>query len=365
MPIDRPTLAEISRRAEAELPLETASEPLRRNLYTPLARAVSGAVHGLYGYQEWIARQIHPMDCDADTLENVHAPFWLDGGRKAAAPATGSISITGVAGTELDQGVTFNRSDGLLYALTEGVILDAGGSATAGVVCLTAGGSGNTEPGGKLRLTNPVSGIAGEATVLTPGLSGGSDIEDIEDLRARVMEARRNGGQDGRSSDWELWAKEVAGVTRAWAAPQHMGLGTVTVFFLRDGDADPFPDSAEQATVLTHLETSGTPFGEIFAVAPARKTVDFEIDLVPDTPSVRAAVASALAGVLEREAAPVAKDSTGLTIRPLTGVTIPRSHLTAAISDAVGEFDHQLIKPSGDVECAVGEMAVMGSVTWL
>ena len=40
MPIDRLSLAEIDRRNQAELPLVTKSEPLRRNVFTPLARAL-------------------------------------------------------------------------------------------------------------------------------------------------------------------------------------------------------------------------------------------------------------------------------------------------------------------------------------
>jgi len=365
MTIDRPTLAELSRRAEAELPLETASDPLRRNLYTPLARAVSGAVHGLYGHQEWIARQWNPLECDEDTLENVHAQIWLPGGRKPAAAATGSITVTGTAGYSLDEGVTFTRADGLLYALTEGIILDASGSTSAKVVCLTAGTSGNTEPGGKLRLSNPVASINGEAVVLAPGLSGGSDIEDIDDLRARVVEARSNGGQGGRSTDWELWTKEVAGVTRAWSAPKLLGLGSMVVYFVRDGDADIFPDVSEQATVQKHLESTGTPMGDLFAVAPVRKDVNFTIQISPDTPAIREAVSSALTGVLAREGSPVKRDATGQTELPVSGVTIPRSHFNAAISSTAGEWDHEILQPTNDVVCTVGELAMMGSITWL
>ncbi|MCD5330858.1 hypothetical protein LQR33_24030, partial [Chromobacterium piscinae] len=88
--IPRQTLAEIARRVEAELTLQTASDPLRRNLFTPLARGLAGAVHGLYGHQDWIARQIHPMECDEDTLVSVHAAIWLPDGRKPPAAASGS-----------------------------------------------------------------------------------------------------------------------------------------------------------------------------------------------------------------------------------------------------------------------------------
>lgn len=365
MAVDRPSLAELSRSAEAELPLATGSDPLRRNVFTPLARALAGAVHGLYGNQDWMARQLFPQTCDEDFLENVHVPIWLPGGRKPATAATGNITVTGTAGAALAQGEVFSRADGLTYLVVTGVTIPANASSvTASVVCETPGEAGNTEPGGKLQLVNTVSGIAGEAVVLTPGLSGGADIESVEDLRARVVEARSKGGEVGRDIDWAAWAKEVAGVTRAWAAPQFNGLGTVAVYFVRDDDASIYPDAAERAAVLAHLEATGTPFGEILALSPAQRVQNFTIHLSPDTPEIRSAVQSALAAVIASESSPVKMDSSGRTVMPLSGVTIPRSHLTAAISNAAGEFDHSMTVPSADIVCALGEMLEIGTITW-
>lgn len=365
MSLTRQSLAELARNAEAELQLAGADDALRRNLFTPLARAVAGGIHGLYGHQDWIARQLFPESCDDDTLLNVHAPFWLPGdGRKAASAAAGSIVLTGNPGKATGSSDTLSRSDGMLYALTGGGVIGADGQLLASVVCLTPGQNGNTEPGGKLTLVNPIAGINGEAIVQSPGLSGGADIEDIERLRARVVNVRSNGAQVGRASDWELWALEVPGVTRAWAAPKLMGAGSITVFFMRDGDADPYPDSNEQATVRAHLEATGTPWGEIFAASTTRKPVDMSIRLLPDNADSRAAVSRALTALLQREAAPVMRDK-GQTVLPATGVTIPRSHISEAISAAAGEYDHSLIVPATDVVCLPGEMAELGVITWL
>lgn len=366
MSLTRQTLPELSRSAEAELPLAGADDTLRRNLYTPLARAVAGAVHGLYGHQDDIARQLFPETCDEDTLLNVHAPFWLpNDGRKEASPATGSIVLIGTAGAALDDGETLTRTDGVLYVLLAGGVIDSAGQLLASVVCLTPGQNGNTEPGGKLRLVNTVPGVNGEVIVQAPGLSGGADIEDIEEVRARVVDVRRNGAQVGRTSDWELWTREVAGITRAWAAPRLMGPGSMTVYFMRDKDADPYPDANEQAVVLAHLESTGTPWGELFAVAPIRKTIDFSIQLLPDTASNRTAVLKELVAVFSKEASPVARDQADRTVLPVAGVTIPHSHLTEAISRAAGEYDHTLSLPAGDIVCAIGELAELGNVTWL
>ncbi|MGY8624169.1 baseplate J/gp47 family protein [Chromobacterium violaceum] len=357
--IPRQTLAEIARRVEAELTLQTASDPLRRNLFTPLARGLAGAVHGLYGHQDWIARQIHPMECDEDTLVSVHAAIWLPDGRKPPAAASGSARATGANKAALPAGEQLARADGALFAVVDGVTLPDTGTAAATVrlICVQPGAAGNTEPGAKLRLVNPVPGINGELEVLAPGLSGGADLESIDELRARVMEARYNSGQVGRAQDWELWTREVPGVTRAWAAPKLLGAGSIGVYFVRDGDPDLIPDAAEVAAVQAHLEQTGTPFSEIYALAPIRRPIDFRIRLTPDTPAIRQAVTDALAAVLASEGAPVRSGTT-------TPATIPRSHITEQISGAPGEYDHQLLAPAADIVCGVGELAVMGNITW-
>ncbi|MTD32422.1 hypothetical protein [Paludibacterium denitrificans] len=74
---------------------------------------------------------------------------------------------------------------------------------------------------------------------------------------------------------------------------------------------------------------------------------------------------AALANVLSLEGSPVQRDSAALTVLPVTGVTIPFTHLSAAISGSADEWDHQITVPTGDVVCAIGELATMGTITWL
>lgn len=364
----RPTLPELARRAEAELQVSTgineADAALRRNLFTPIARAVAGLAHGLHGQQEWIAKQFSPITCDMDTLYAVFVPIFLPDGAKAAEAASGPLRIFGTSGSGIDQGRLWTRADGLEYTNPTGAVMPSAGYLDITVVCTTPGEAGSTEPGGALQLVNPVVGINGAGAVQEPGITGGADAEDDDSVRARVIAVRQAGGEVGRSIDWENWAKEVPGVTRAWCAPKLAGRGTVTVFFVRDDDDSIFPDTPECATVQTHLESTGTPWGEIYAVAPINKPIDFTIRISPNTPAVRAAALSALQNVIDLEAGPVARDANNATALPLAGVTIPLSHLSAALSAAVGEYDHALILPAGDVVCAIGELATMGAATW-
>ena len=45
--------------------------------------------------------------------------------------------------------------------------------------------------------------------------------------------------------------------------------------------------------------------------------------------------------------------------------TILLSHIREAISVATGETDHTLTAPAADVTFSLGEIAVMGTVTWV
>lgn len=371
MPYKLQTLGDIDRRNQAELPLSGASEALRRNLFTPLARALSGAEFSLQAYATWVWRQQFPRLCDDDILESIHVPMRLKVGRKAAQSAVGYVLIKGAEGLTVAEAETATRNDGVEYVLPDGAIIGSNGTVTARVVCTTHGQNGNTEPAAKLTLANPISGIETELEIIGDGLTGGADIESIDALRDRCEAAWRNPGDVGTSTDYEQWAMEVAGVTRAWAAPKVLGVGTMSVYFVRDLDKDAqgnpaiYPSESECATVTHHLEQTALPFGEIYALAPVPKVQNFRIRLLPDTPTIRAAVTSALQILIAERAAPVARDDYGITVMPITGVTIPLTHFAQVISEALGEYNHQLVEPSADVVCAVGEMLEFGGVAWL
>ena len=365
MAFDLKSLPELNRRAQAELPLSGASPQLRRNLFTPLARALAGGQHGLQHFGVWIYKQLFPASCDDDVLEQVHAPMRLRDGRKAASAASGYALLTGNAGATINAGTVFNRTDGVTYTTPIGGIVATDGTCAVRVVCDVAGLSGNMESGGSLTLSNPIAGVDGDVQVLAPGLSGGADMESIDELRERVKTEWTQPGEIGIDLDYEAWAKEVPGITRAWAVPKSLGLGTISVYVMRDNDPTPYPDISEVTKVKAHLDATANPYGEIHVFAPSKLSQNYKISLTPSTPATRAAVISALKAFHAEKAAPVAKDAYGRTIIPRTGITIPHSQISEAISSAVGEYSHVLIEPSGDIVCQLGEMSEVGEIEWL
>lgn len=350
MAFTRPDLPTLIERAEADIEtrLPGADARLRRSNLNVLARVHSGAIHGLYGYLEWMARQVIPDTAEGAILER-HATIW-GVERKPAAPATGLISVTGVNGAVIPVGSTLVRSDGARYT-TDAEATIASGSATLAVTAVDTGQTGNASASSTLSFDMPVVGVSATATVGAGGLTSGADIEADEDLRTRLLARIQAPPHGGARHDYIAWALEVPGVTRAWVYPEELGAGTVTVRFVRDDDASLIPDAGEVAAVQVYIDELRPVTADVTVVAPVAVALDFSIELTPDTAAVRAAVEAELRDLLLRESEP--------------GATILLSHIREAISLAAGEHNHVLTVPAADLTHTVGQMATFGAVTWL
>lgn len=345
MPFETPSLPLLISRAQADL----GSNALRHSDSQVLARAQAGTAFGLYGYLNWIIEQILPDTADEETLERI-ASLRLQQPRKAAAAAAGSASFQAAAGAVLDVDTVLQAQDGRSYKVTTGVTTAAGVNQTT-VEAVDPGTLGNADAGLILTLVQPVEGIAGTFTVLAPGLTGGAAKESVESLRARVIRSYRVIPHGGSKDDYETWALECAGVTRAWCVRNYMGPGSVGVFFMRDEDDNPVPDAGELAEVKAYIEERRPVTAEVFVLAPVTLPVVYQVRLDPDTSTVRAAVEAQLADLHNREA--------GL------GDTLLVSHVREAISGSKGEWDHELIYPAGDIAPAANQLLTYGGCVWL
>lgn len=345
MPFETPSLPVLIGRTQGDL----ASDSLRRSDAQVLARTLGGTAFGLYGYLDWIVEQILPDRADEETLERV-ALLRLNQPRNPAQPAEGPVSFSAAAGAVLDVDVVLQAGDGRTYKVTTGITTVAGLNTTT-IEAVDAGTLGNADPGLTLSLVQPVAGVTNTFTVLAPGVTGGIAEESVESLRARVVRSYRVIPHGGSAADYETWALEVAGVTRAWCRGSYMGPGTVGLFIMRDGDVDPVPNPAQLAEVKAYIEPLRPVTAELYVLAPNRVPVLYTIHAVPDTSAVRAGIQAQLIDLHEREA--------GL------GETLLISHIREAISGSSGETDHQLIAPVDNVVPATNQLLTFGGITWL
>jgi uncharacterized phage protein gp47/JayE len=349
MPFNRPTLSDLITRSRGDIEtrLPGAGSALRHSVLDVLARMHGGAVSGVYGYLDFLARQIFPDTAEGDFLAR-HASTWGIR-RKAAVAATGTATATGVNGTAIAAGIEALRIDGRAYRVTEPATI-AGGSAVLALEAVEAGPEADLTPGTELTLSSAVLGVNAIITVTAAGTKGAIE-EDDANLLVRLLDRIRTPPQGGSSNDYRAWALAQPGVTRAWVYPGWMGAGTVGVAFVMDQREDIIPLPGDIEAVQAALDLLRPVTAQVVVFAPTPEPLDVVLRVAPNTPAVRAAVEAELADFLARDAQP--------------GGTIYRSRMSETISLAGGEFSHALELPDDDFTPPPGFIATLGTVTFV
>ncbi len=351
MSFERPTLPELVDRVQQDFVsrLELAGAVLRRSVVHVFARVVAGASHMLHGHLDYLGRQIFADTADETFLTRQGGIFGV--ARNPPEFATGEVTITGTNGTVIPAGTVLIRADGTEYT-TDAEETIASGTATADVTASVAAEDGNCDAATELSFESPISGADSVVTVAVGGLSGGADLEDVEDYRVRVLERMRSPPHGGAEADYIAWAKEVSGVTRAWVYPSANGAGSVVVRFVRDDDdSGPIPDSGEVTTVQDYIDERRPVTAAVTVAAPVAAPVAFTIEVTPDTSDVREAVEAELEDLMRREAEP--------------GATLLLSAIRTAIGNAEGLEDYALTVPAADVTHTTSQIPTVGTITWV
>lgn len=345
---NRPALADLITRIRADVLQRLAvDDPLRQSDAEVYSRVLAGGINGLYGYLDWLSKQLMPDTAESEYLDR-WASIWLNVPRKPATVATGIAAFTVQSGAVIPAGTVLSAFDGTEYQTTADATV-VGTTATAPIAALVAGVAGNRATGQTLNLSSPISGV--QTAALTSGaIGGGADIESDADLSARLISRIQESPHGGAASDYIEWALEVAGVTRAWVFPGELGAGTVSVRFMRDGDVSPIPDSTAVANVQTYINALRPVTANVTVVAPIAVPLNFTIALTPNNSVVQAAVQASLADLIRRESSP--------------GGTLLLSHINEAIAQSTGETDHTMSVPSGNVTNSAGYITTMGVITW-
>ncbi|CDZ82766.1 phage tail protein [Citrobacter koseri] len=320
---------------------------LRRMDAEVYARVQAAAVHTLYGYLDYLARNMLPDLCDEDWLYR-HARIKRCP-RKDAVAASGFARWDGLGGTPtLPAGTQIQRDDQVTFTTTQ-TVTASDGLLRVPVVADVAGSAGNTDDGTALRLGTPVSGIP--STGYADTLNGGDDVEELETWRARVMERYYWTPQGGADPDYVIWAKEIAVITRAWTFRHYQGIGTVGVMVATSDPAKPAPGDDIVQSVREHILPRAPVAGSgLFVFAAVEKVIPVTIALAKDTPEIRTAVTAELNSLMLRDGQPSGK--------------VYVSRISEAISLATDEVAHQLRAPTVDVVLGQTELPVLGDITW-
>lgn len=345
MPFNRPTLSELKDRIQADMisRLELVGGIMRRSVVGVLSTVFAGCSHILHGHLDWITKQIMTDTMDEDYLLREASIYGI--ARKLAAKASGNVVFIGESESVVPAGSLLKRADGAFFITKED------GLSQVKIEAQEAGASGNCITGTGMSLVTPVSGVQNSAEVTEEGITGGSGIEDIEDLRARILFRKSMPPMGGAKHDYVAWALNVPGVTRAWCLPHVDGLGTVGVLFVRDEDENFIPDAAEVELVQEYIESvRPVTASSVYASAPTPVTVDFTLRISPDTELVRSDIISEIAAFIRREAEP--------------GETLYLSRISESISASMNEYYHEILLPVSNITFEMDEIGVLGTVTF-
>lgn len=362
MAFSRPTLSEIINRilADVSARLGSTASILRRAWVRVFSTVMGGMIHLLYGYISWAVDQIFVKTADEDSLIKKGSAYGIF--RYAATYAAGVIPVSGTQGVIVQAGTIFQRGDGVRYMITEdtGIGLTATDMPARAVV---AGTNGNANPGVALTLESPLIGVISETVVGTSGMTGGIDLEPIEDYRRRLEQRIQQPPQGGAKIDYETWAKSVPGV------------GTLMVYgpddiskSLDPENPGPLPVTPPVGQVWIYFaeaSTGDTPtparIAQVQAVIDANKPVTakaivFGISKVNPTFVINAKVQSGY--TFDQMKNDIIGNLQDLLISEgLPGNTIHLSQIQEAISKAASEAYHELISPTTAIELDYNQIA--------
>lgn len=353
MPFARDTLAVLISRVRGDFRgrLEIDGPLLRRAVVDVAATVWAGAIHTAYGALDWLARQIFGDTAERAELLRKAAMYGI--APTPATYATGTATATGTNGEDIPEGTILSLDETTKYRVTTGQTI-AGGEATLPITAVLAGADGNVPLGTTLTFESPIAGVDPTVTV-DADIEDGVDEEGTEEVRDRYLLRLREPPEGGADQDYEAWALAVPGVTRAWVYPVENGLGTVVVRFVMDGNDPIFPDGAAVALVQAAEEAERPITAEVTVEAPTPLEVDFTITVTPDNADTRAAVEAELADLFTRVAEP--GDGAGRG-------TVLLSAIRTAVGIAAGVTDYVVTVPAANVVPAIGELAVLGDVTF-
>lgn len=275
-----------------------------------------------------------------------------------------------------ESGVTFRvisavpLTDAVVQATVRAVSDQDGGDGSGSI--------GNLEAGDILTFAQSPSNVATEATVASTTIQG-SDAEDAEVYRARVLRRAQEQPQGGAYADYRVWAESVAGILHAY--PYTGDPGEVDVYIeatvASSGDPDGIPTEAQLDAVSAAIELNETglakrrPANAAVNVLPITRTAfDVEINTLDgeDVTAMQDAIEQGIDEYLRiREPFIV-----GLSVLPRLD-RITRAAISGVVDTIVSAAGGtiasvKLLEDLGEIDSrslGIGEKAKLGTVTYV
>ena len=230
------------------------------------ADGTAAVVEGLYHHQAYIQRQLFVQTADEPYLyihaEELKVPRL--GGTRASGTvkAKSNVQVTIEAGTKLTDG------KGFFWSVVATVVVQPNTTTEVSVTADQLGASWNFT-GSSLIWVSPVAGLSGAAEVCSIG--GGSDQEELEPWRARMLEAKQLGQGRDREADLERAMKSVAGVGKVYVYKKRRGLGSMDVAITAVGNPPTLPTQVLIDAAQVVLDAEAGFWGDCRVYSPTEQ----------------------------------------------------------------------------------------------
>ena len=311
--------------------------------------AVAAQLWGLYVQCDWVNRQCFPQTAQGEYLD-LHAQ--LRGvERREATAAEGVLRFTvdaaGAADREIAAGTVCMTAGLTRFETIEAGTLEAGEtSVDIRARALEAGSAGNVAAGTILQMAVAPVGVS--RCTNPAAFTGGTDREDDETLRARVLETYRRLPNGANAAFYQQGALSFDEVAAAAVIPRPRGVGSVDVVVSTAAGA---PSAELLEELEDYFEARREIAVDVQVRAPEMETVDVTVQVAAeegqDVQAVQDAVEAALRGWFD-------------------GRRLGQSVLRAALGELVfhveGVANYALTAPAADVAVEVDVLPRLGTL---
>ncbi|MBK0062375.1 MULTISPECIES: baseplate J/gp47 family protein [unclassified Acinetobacter] len=228
----------------------------------------AAVVEGLYQHQKYIERQLFISTADEPYLY-VHAER-LGLPRLAGTFASGNGKAISNANLTISNAAKVTDGKGHYWTVTSSISLQPNIEAIIEILADQAGVGWNYS-GTSLMWVAPEAGLSSTVSVIS--LNGGTDQEDLEDWRARLLEREQLGLSRDRESDLKAKMKDVPGVGEVYVYPKRRGLGSMDVAITAKGTPPTLPSSVLIASAQAALDGDAGFWADCLVYSPTEQVV--------------------------------------------------------------------------------------------
>lgn len=277
--------------------------------------------------------------------------------RKQAEFATGALVITGITGTEIEVGTRITAQTSSVLVGIETVdyaVIPEAGYIVVNAIATAAGESGNISADAEFTS----EAFRYESITAVRAFEGGIDVEPDDELKGRYLLKVRKPITSGNIYHYELWAREVEGISQARVVPLWDGNGTVKVIVIDSDGRAPLP--AKVVETQAHIDAV-KPIGAtvtVFAIKEVSINVSATLvldgDLLPA--DVAQAVEDSIADYLSEASETVRYSQIASALLDTEGV---RDYSGLLIGVDAGTLGVDNLDIDGDVVAVVGTVTIL------